>query len=202
MSSICSIYNRLKKQHPHVNSGWWPVSGKFKPVQLEIVVGAFLTQNTNWRNVEKALGNLINEEKTTAATIASTPLITLQRIIKPSGFYRQKAKRLRDLCRLISEFDGFYRNVTRGQLLGVTGIGRETADSILLYACNRPYFVVDAYTKRLLLREKIIAGKEKYDEIREMFEKSLPKKVNLYKEFHALIVENEKKIRKNSNDSV
>lgn len=196
MTPIRSIYSGLKKQHSHVNHDWWPTSGKFIPQQFEIVVGAFLTQNTNWRNVEKALANLIAAKKLTAAAIANTPLPELRRLVKPSGFYRQKSKRLRELCRFIEAHDDFYGSVTREELLALTGIGRETADSILLYACGKLYFVVDAYTRRLLVREKLITGKEKYDALREMFESSLPKKVNLYKEFHALIVENEKFYRR------
>lgn len=194
-ATILALYKQLKKQH-NISSKWWPTSGKFKPREFEIVVGAFLTQNTNWRNVEKALANLIEAKKLTAKDIAETPLTTLQRLVRPSGFYRQKARRLRDFCRFIDNFDGdFYRDVTREQLLAISGVGRETADSILLYACNRTFFVIDAYTRRLLTRMKIINGKEKYDEIRELFENSLPKKVRLYKEFHALIVENEKRAK-------
>lgn len=192
MASIQIIYKQLKKQHSHINHDWWPTSGKFRPVQFEIVAGAFLTQNANWRNVEKALANLAKAGKFTANSVANTPIPELRRLVKPSGFYRQKAKRLRDFCRFIVRCEGFYENVTREQLLGVTGIGRETADSILLYACNKPYFVIDAYTRRLLLREKLISGKESYDILRARFESSLPRRVNVYKEFHALIVENEK----------
>lgn len=195
--SIPAIYMNLKKQHSHVDHNWWPVSGKFEPDKFEIVIGAVLTQNTNWNNVEKVLKNLIDSKLLSAVAIANCHTSKLQRIIRPAGFYRQKAKRLRELCRFIVDFNGnFYRDVTREQLLSLTGIGRETADSILLYACNKPFFVVDAYTKRLLLREKLISGKEKYDVLREMFEAALPKIVELYKEFHALIVENEKAIRK------
>lgn len=192
------LYKQLKKHYPHVDHNWWPTSGKFKPVQLEIAVGALLTQNTNWRNVEKALKNLIESNMLSADKIAGCHISKLQSIIRPAGFYRQKSKRLRDLCRFISQFDDFYRDVTRDQLLALKGVGRETADSILLYACNKPSFVVDAYTHRLLKREEIITGKEKYDVIKRMFERKLPKSVKVYKHFHALIVENEKS-RNNGN---
>ncbi|MFA4819889.1 MAG: endonuclease [Candidatus Aenigmatarchaeota archaeon] len=185
------LYKQLQKQYPHVGHKWWPVSNKFTPKQLEIVVGALLTQNTNWRNVEKALDNLIRAQKLTAASIANMSLPTLQTLIKPSGFYKQKSKRLRALCDFIVNYDGnFYEDVTREQLLELNGIGRETADSILLYACNKPYFVIDAYTKRLLAREGYC--EQDYDELRDMFEKKLPKSAKVYKHFHALIVENEK----------
>ncbi len=194
---VLRLYKSLRKQHPHINHNWWPISGKFKPHQFEIVVGALLTQNTNWRNVEKALANMINAKMINAGKIGSTSLVTLQTLIKPSGFYKQKSKRLKILCNFIVDFDGnFYRDITRGQLLALHGIGRETADSILLYACNKPSFVIDAYTGRLLLREKIITGKEKHDELKDMFEGQLPKSVELYKEFHALIVENEKTVKR------
>lgn len=192
---MLDLYKQLKKKHNHVNHDWWPTSGRFVPRQFEITVGAFLTQNTNWRNVEKALSNMVEAKKATAKAIAETPIPTLQKLVRPSGFYRQKAKRLRELCRFIEGHDDFYGSVTRDQLLALTGIGQETADSILLYACNKPYFIIDAYTRRLLLREKIIGGKEKYDTLRDMFESSLPRKVNLYKEFHALIVEDGKSMR-------
>ncbi len=196
MLDILAVYKSLKKQYPNVDYSWWPTSGRFKPQRLETVIGALLTQNTNWRNVEKALENLVKAKKLTAKTISETSLPVLQKLIRPSGFYRQKSKRLRDLTKFIADFNGnFYKDVTREKLLSLHGIGRETADSILLYACNRPQFVIDAYTRRLLLREKIITGKEKYDELKDMFEKQLPKKVGLYKEFHALIVENEKNFK-------
>ncbi len=187
------LYRQLRKQYPHVSHKWWPTSGEFKPVQLEIVIGALLTQNTNWKNVEKALKNLIDSNMLSADAVANCHTSKLQRIIRPAGFYRQKSKRLGALCEFIANYGGnFYKDVTREQLLELNGIGRETADSILLYACNKPYFVIDAYTRRLLKREEIITGKEKYDEIKEMFEKKLPKNAKVYKHFHALIVENEK----------
>jgi endonuclease-3 related protein len=185
------IYKMLLKKYGHQN--WWPMSGQFVPKQFEVCVGAILTQNTNWRNVEKALENLIKAKKVSAESMAKTSLPLLEKLIRPSGFYRQKARRLKEFSKFVCDFDGFYKNVTREQLLAVKGIGRETADSILLYACNKPYFVVDAYTRRLLSEMKLISGKEDYDEIRKMFEKNLPTDVNTYKEFHALIVEHGKR---------
>lgn len=192
---LLSVYNELMEQLGYRK--WWPTSGKFRPLQLEVCIGAILTQNTNWRNAEKALQNLIDAGATTPENIAGMPLAKLQKLIKPSGFYRQKAKRLREFCRFVAGFEGdFYKDVTREQLLGLNGIGRETADSILLYACGRPVFVIDAYTRRLFSRLKLIDGTEDYEELRDLFERSLPRDAALYKEFHALIVEHEKVLGK------
>lgn len=189
MSSVSDIYKQLKSQHNHINHNWWPVSGKFTPAQLEICIGAILTQNTSWRNVEKALANIIEAKMLSAESISKTSLPVLQKLIRPAGFYRQKSRSIKAFCELVAGFDGFYKNVTREQLLALKGIGRETADAILLYACNKPYFVIDTYTRRLLLRKNMISGKESYEELRGMFEKTLAKDAKLYKEFHALIVE-------------
>ncbi len=192
---ILTIYNRLLKKYGRQE--WWPVSGRFEPPEFEVCVGAILTQNTNWRNVEKALQNLSDAKATTAEAIANMPLTKLQKMIRSSGFYKQKAKRLKNFCVFVKDFEGdFYKDMTREQLLSIKGIGKETADSILLYACSKPYFVVDAYTRRLFSRLGFIKGKEDYDVIRKMFERSLPNNVELFKEFHALIVENEKSNRK------
>ncbi len=174
---------------------WWPVSGKFKPPQFEVCVGAILTQNTNWKNVEKALENLVQAKKISAKSIASCPLPELEKLVKPSGFFRQKAKRLQMFCKFVTTFDDFYTNVTREQLLELKGIGKETADAMLLYACNRPVFVVDAYTRRLFSRLGLIDGTEDYDEIKKLVEKSIPKGVGIYQQFHALIIQNEKRLR-------
>lgn len=191
------IYKQLLKKHGPQK--WWPVRHAFSPKEFEICVGAILTQNTNWRNVEKALRNLSDDGATKAEIIAAMPLPKLQRLIRPSGFYKQKAKCLKNFADFVCKFNGtFYENVTREELLSMNGIGPETADSILLYACNKPYFVIDAYTRRLLLQQKAIKGTEGYDEIAQMFEKSLPKNVPLYQEFHALIVAEVKNHRKSA----
>ena len=190
------VYKDLKKELANIDHTWWPVSKKFRPAEFEIVVGAVLTQNTNWRNVEKALDNLIKAKVLTAKQIAEIPTSDLEKLIRPSGFYKQKAKRLKDVAKFIHGYKGnFYKEATRMELLDIKGIGRETADAILLFACGMPFFVVDAYTRCLLARLKMINGKEDYDKIKEMFESALKKDVELYKEFHALIVEHEKRIR-------
>ncbi|MBI2578130.1 MAG: endonuclease [Candidatus Aenigmarchaeota archaeon] len=185
------LYESLLAKHGPQK--WWPVKHSFAPQEFEICVGAILTQNTSWRNAEKALQNLSDAKITSADKIAEMPLPKLQKLIKPSGFYRQKSKRLKNFCVFVKNFNGnFYKEVTREQLLALNGIGRETADSILLYACGRPCFVVDAYTRRMLSRLGLIGGGEGYEEIRQLFEKALPKDVNMFREFHALIVEDGK----------
>lgn len=189
-------YRELLKRYGKQN--WWPSVTRNK---FEICIGAILTQNTNWRNVEKAIGNLIDADSVDPATIVNMPAKKLERLIRPSGFFRQKTKRLKELSRFVlsyGSFERFAKNVTREELLSVNGIGKETADSILLYACGKPYFVVDAYTRRLLSGLGLIKGNEEYDEIRRLFESELQKNVELYKEFHALIV----KHGKNGNDII
>jgi endonuclease-3 related protein len=189
------IYNMLLKKYGRQN--WWPMSGRFVPKELEICIGAILTQNTNWKSVEKALQNLLKAEKVSAKALADLRLSELEKLIKPSGFYKQKARRLKDFANFVANFDGdFYKDVTREQLLAINGIGQETADSILLYACNKPVFVIDAYTRRLFSRLGMIKGDEDYDYLRNFFEARLRKDAELYKEFHALIVEHEKRQKK------
>ncbi len=192
---VLQVYNDLLKDIGPQK--WWPVSGRFKPPEFEVCVGAILTQNTNWKNVEKALQNLVGARKTSPGSIGSCSLPALEKLVKPSGFFRQKASRLKEFSSFVMSFGGdFYKSVTREELLMIKGIGRETADSMLLYACNRPVFVVDAYTRRLFSRLGIISDTEGYDDIKNLVEKSLPRDVEIYKEFHALIVQHEKRRRK------
>lgn len=189
MPDLMTIYQRLRQNYPM--EGWWPAETPF-----EIVVGAFLTQNTNWNNVEKALDNLRDAKALDMIALARIPRDDLQQLIRPSGFFRQKAARLQNFCRyLLAEHDGALEkllqqrlDVTRGQLLAQPGIGHETADSILLYAGNRPSFVIDSYTRRLFGRLGVLSGGEKYDEIRQLFMAQIPEDVALYKNYHALIV--------------
>src|SRR3989338_907312 len=169
---------------------WWPVSGRFEPKELEIVLGAILTQNTNWRNVEKAIMNMIAAGLTDAGSIAKCDLRKLQKIIRPAGFFTQKAERLKGICIFILGFEcDFYKDVTRQELLAIKGIGNETADSILLYACNKPEFVVDAYTKRIFSRFGVFVNDIRYDEAKKFFESKTKRNTTLYKKLHALIVE-------------
>ena len=170
---------------------WWPGRTRF-----EIIVGAILTQNTSWRNVEGAILALRRNRKLSPGAIAATPVAKLALLVRSSGYFRQKARKLREFVAFLeTEYNGSLNKMfqiptkrLREQLLGVHGIGPETADSILLYAGNHPVFVVDAYARRILKRHELLHGKETYEEIRALFEKSLPLDTAVFNEFHALIV--------------
>lgn len=169
---------------------WWPGD-----TPLEIMVGAVLTQNTNWENVEKAIANLKAAGLLDLHRLAELPTGTLAELIRPSGYYNLKAVRLHNLLRAITAehagLESFFaadRETLREQLLAVKGIGPETADSILLYAAEKPTFVIDAYTHRLLLRHGLIWEDSDYYEMQELFLAGLPEEVALFNEYHALIV--------------
>lgn len=170
---------------------WWPAETRF-----EVIVGAILTQNTAWKNVEKAILNLKKNKMMDNKKIANMSIKKLEKLIQPSGFYKQKAKRLKKFCVYLeknyeSDLDSFFNRNTaeiRNELLSLSGIGNETADSILLYAGDKKKFVIDAYTMRMCGRLGIFNGKD-YNEYQKFFESNLPKNLELYKEFHALIVE-------------
>jgi endonuclease-3 related protein len=189
MYHMLKLYKRLLRRYGR--QGWWPAESPY-----EVVVGAVLTQNTSWRNVEKALANLKEEGDLNEDSILRMDIRKLERLIRPSGFYRQKAGRLKLATRkwLETRDSRLGTRRLREEWLSVKGIGKETADSILLYAMGRPIFVIDAYTRRFC---KELLGREfkDYDEYRELFESNLPKDVNLYKEYHALIVEWGKDLR-------
>ncbi len=171
--------------------GWWPGGGPF-----EVMVGAVLTQNTAWGNVERALENLKAAGVFSPAGLYSLPQEELERLLRPAGTYRVKAARLRALLEyLFHRHGGDPTALSRGnwttlreELLAVPGIGCETADSILLYAAGRPTFVVDAYTRRLLGRLGLLPAPPSYENIRALFMAHLPPDPNLYGEYHALIV--------------
>ena len=155
---------------------WWPAQSRF-----EVIVGAYLTQNTAWANVEKALANLRKARLLTIRGIRRTPQPKLEQLIRPSGYFRQKAQRLKTFVTFLDQRYGgslarmFARPTAelRGELLALNGVGPETADSILLYGGNHPAFVVDAYTRRILERHQIVSGATSYDEIRQLFEQAL-----------------------------
>ncbi|MBZ5667621.1 MAG: endonuclease III domain-containing protein [Acidobacteriia bacterium] len=155
---------------------WWPAQSRF-----EVIVGAYLTQNTAWTNVEKTLGNLRKARLLTIGGIRRTPQPKLAQLIRSSGYFRQKAQRLKTFVRFLDARYGgslvrmFGRptDELREELLALHGVGSETADSILLYAGNHPVFVVDAYTRRILERHNIVSAKANYDEIRELCEQAL-----------------------------
>jgi endonuclease-3 related protein len=181
--------------------GWWPVTppGGRKPrytggprtaaQRFEVAVGAVLTQNTAWVNAERAIEALNARRVMNPRALESIPLETLARAIRPSGYYNQKAKKLKVLA---SHF-ACGKRVTRESLLGLNGIGPETADSILLYSLGTPNFVVDAYTRRVFGRLGLVGHDSSYEEIRKTFEGNLPRRARLYQEYHALIVEHGKK---------
>jgi endonuclease-3 related protein len=184
---IIKIYEKLLEHFG--TQGWWPVRNNFKPNELEICIGAILTQNTSWKGVEKALSNLKKANCTDIEHILKIRKEKLEYLIKPSGFYHQKAERLKTFCRfLYNKHIGCFKDISREELLGIKGIGPETADSILLYACDKPFFVIDAYTKRIFSCLGFINKEWEYERCRRFFEKNLPKDLNIYKEFHALIV--------------
>jgi endonuclease-3 related protein len=179
-SRALSLYRKLLFQNGP--QGWWPAK-----TQFEVVVGALLTQNTNWKNVEKAIANLRAAGKLSPEAILETQNPELETLIRPSGYYRQKAERLKALSRSYVSFMARGKAPSREELLAIKGVGKETADSILLYAFGEPYFVIDAYTRRFCEHNKLFKGGD-YDDYRAFFERSLPRNVQLYKEYHALIV--------------
>jgi endonuclease-3 related protein len=155
---------------------WWPAQSRF-----EVIVGAYLTQNTAWTNVEKALANLRAARLLSMSGIRRASLAELERLIRPSGYFRQKAKRLKLFVAFLDQrYEGSLAKLfarptekLREELLNLHGVGPETADSMLLYAGNHPIFVVDAYTRRILARHGIPPEKADYEEIRELFERGL-----------------------------
>jgi endonuclease-3 related protein len=173
------------------NLHWWPAEGPF-----EVMVGAILTQNTAWTNVEKAIAALKGKRLLSPEALSRIAEEALAAIIRPSGYYNVKAKRLKSFVRFLrQEYAGNIGimsteelPILREKLLGVSGIGQETADSILLYACGKPVFVCDAYTRRILQRHGLIDDDADYRRIQEMFMDYLPHDAALFNQFHALIV--------------
>lgn len=165
-----TLFSAWGRQH------WWPARSRF-----EVIVGAYLTQNTSWTNVERALGNLRRARLLTVSGIRCTPRAELERWIRSAGYFRQKAQRLKTFVSFLDARYGgslarmFARSTAelRYELLALNGVGPETADSILLYAGNHPVFVVDAYTRRILERHGVVAGSADYEEIRRLFETAL-----------------------------
>lgn len=170
---------------------WWPGE-----TQFEIITGAILTQNTNWANVEKATANLKSAHLLTPEKLCHLNVSKLAELIRPAGYYNIKANRLKSfLTWLFQNYDGQLENLEeldtdrlRAELLAVKGIGRETADSILLYAFGRLTFVVDAYTARVAVRHGLIEPDADYEQLRELFQSNLPQDSQLFNEYHALLV--------------
>ena len=183
------IYQKLYKafgpQH------WWPGQSPF-----EVIIGAILTQNTAWINVEKAIKNLKGNKLLSPKALRDVPIKKLARLIRPAGYYNQKAKKIKNFIQFLFEnYDGSIKKmfdkdflILRSQLLDVNGIGLETADSILLYAGNKPIFVVDAYTRRILSRHHLIEPDATYSEIQNYFMDNLENNTQFFNEYHALLV--------------
>ncbi len=176
---LLEIYNSLYDKYGPQN--WWPGEG------LEIAIGAVLTQQTNWKNVEKALQQLKNADCMNVDCLKKIPIEKLEELIKSSGYYRIKAKRLKNLIDLLS----IDSQPNREALIAVNGLGDETADSILLYMFEKEYFVIDSYTFRILNRLGLYNG-QNYLELQQIFMDSLPNKLQLYQEYHALLVKHAK----------
>lgn len=179
------LYDAFGPQH------WWPGETPF-----EIITGAILTQNTNWVNVEKAITNLKSANRLTPERLYHFNISQLAELIRPAGYYNMKAKRLNNFVNwLFDNYNGKLTNLEsvdteklRRELLAIKGIGRETADSILLYALDRPVFVVDAYTARITSRHGLTEPGADYEQLRELFESNLPQDTRLFNEYHALLV--------------
>lgn len=169
---------------------WWPGDSR-----EEIIIGAILTQSTRWENVEKAIANLKQKNLISFSKILKTHNSKLAQIIKPAGYHNQKAKKLKAVAKFFLTTKN--QIPTRQQLLNVFGIGPETADSIRLYAYGQPEFVVDAYTKRIFSRLKLIKPNAKYLEIKDFFESNLKNDAKLFNEYHALIVRAGKELKTN-----
>jgi endonuclease III related protein len=186
---LADVYRRLFEafgpQH------WWPGDTAF-----EIIVGAMLTQNTSWRNVERAIHDLRAADLLEPRALYAVPIDELEELMRPVGYFRVKARRLRSLLKfLVERYDGSLEAMfgtdpeeLRRQLLAVHGVGPETADSILLYAGRLPIFVVDAYTHRVFARHGWIGFDADYDQIQDYVQIELPQDVPIYNEFHALLV--------------
>jgi endonuclease-3 related protein len=188
--TLLHIYDTLLEQYGPQH--WWPGDTPF-----EIAVGAILTQNTNWSNVEKAINNIKRANALKAQTLGSLASEELEALIRPAGYYRIKTKRLKNfLTWLMENGDGQLENLAhhntydlREDLIAINGIGPETADSILLYALNRPIFVVDTYTARMATRHGLIEPPFGYHELQDLFQSNLPQDTQLFNEYHALIVQ-------------
>lgn len=189
LPELRNYYDALYRAHGPQH--WWPGN-----TQFEVIVGAILTQNTNWANVERAISGLKREKLLSVSGIERSSFARLARLVRPSGYFRQKARKLKTFVTFLrTHHHGSLTKLfamptaeLREQLLSVHGIGPETADAILLYAGNHPVFVVDAYTRRILERHGLAGGKESYEEIRQRYEQSLPPDAGMFNEYHALIV--------------
>ncbi len=188
-NNLDTIYRRLYRAFGPQR--WWPGDTAF-----EVMVGAILTQNTNWANVERAIANLKKSGTFSCPRLYRLSPRKLAKLIRPAGYYNLKAKRLKNFFKFyLLRYQGSHKKMSgagilrlREELLSVNGVGQETADSILLYALGKPVFVVDAYTKRIFSRHGFIPEGASYEEVQRFFMQNLRNKVQLFNEYHALIV--------------
>ena len=180
------MYEAMHQRYGHRN--WWPGDGP-----LEICVGAILTQNTNWVNVEKAIANLRRAEVLTVDALANLDQAHLAELIRPSGYYKLKSRRLGNFIAAVNAYEDsgkgkLHAFLDRPVLVSINGIGLETADAIILYAAEKPTFVVDTYTCRIASRHGLICPEDGYEAVKDMFEYSLDENIDLYSDFHAQLV--------------
>ncbi len=210
---MLKIYSILLKHFGP--QGWWPTISKkngeceyhknnynipqTEQQKLQVILGAILTQNTSWKNVEKSLINLHKNKLIDINKISNFPQEKLAEIIRSSGYHNQKSERLKIFCNHIIKYHNNVNNFLsqdldklRAELLSIKGIGPETADSIILYAGQKPVFVVDSYSKRIFSRLGFCKSNVSYEELQDLFHKNLRKDVQLFNEFHALLVEHAK----------
>ena len=188
-TKLLRLYNQLYRAYGPQQ--WWPADSPF-----EVIIGAILVQSTAWSNVTKAIHNLKTANLLTPARLGNTSQTQLEMLIRPSGYYRAKAQKIRSFLTHLrlqhdNRLDSLFQSELlplRDELLSIFGIGEETADSILLYAAKKPILVVDTYTHRLLTRLGWITGKYQYSGLQSMLMNSLPRHLDLFSEFHALIV--------------
>lgn len=190
-ANVAMHYYHLLKGH-FGNPHWWPAQST-----VEVIIGAVLTQNTNWRNVEKAIGNLAQQHCLDAVAILALPIGELEQLLRPSGYFRIKTQRLRRVMAWYAQhMDANAVPLSqiptinlRAELLTINGVGPETADSILLYALHRPVFVIDAYTRRIVHRHELLDKDRDYEALQQYFQQNVPAEISIYNEYHALIVQ-------------
>jgi len=187
--TLMQMYEAMRERFGH--QGWWPGEGP-----LEICIGAILTQNTNWKNVERAIANLRAGGCMSISALCSREQAELAELIRPAGYFNVKAKRIKNFAAAVAasfadDIEAFLDRpvaALRADLLEINGIGPETADSIILYAAGKPSFVVDTYTYRVLVRHGVISPEDDYDAIKDLMEGSLPDDVDLWNDYHAQLV--------------
>ena len=195
-TTLASMYQAMLSRFGHQH--WWPARDHLCPRdrKLEICMGALLTQNTNWGNVEKALDRLHDADAMRVDVLAKMSPARLAELIRPAGYFNVKARRLKNfIAHVTDRHAGCIESLLavpktrlREQLLGINGIGPETADSMILYAAGKCTFVVDAYTRRICLRHGLISPSDGYDAIKSLFESHVPPRIGLYNDYHAQLV--------------